>query len=153
MKLITQYFKSDCVIACLSMLTGHTYKNLLATFPGATATGVTLSEAHAFLLTHFGQASYATTADYQDLIFGKREGRFALNQKNLWHQIQTRPAILSIPTGSGEGAHCVLWTGTCCYDPWPGRGFIEKPEVVYEAVWIDALPLLIERNETDVEEV
>lgn len=147
MKLITQLFKTDCVIACLSMLTGHTYKHTLATFPQAISQGVTISEAHAFLLTQYGPASYASTAEYQNLIFGERPGRVALNQQQLWQQIQTRLAILSIPTESGEGAHCVLWTGTCCYDPWPGRGFIERPEVVYEAVWIDRLPLLIERNE------
>lgn len=147
MKLITQFFKTDCVIACLSMLSGYSYTHLLATFPGAIATGVTISEAHAFLLTQYGPASYASTGDYQDLIFGERAGRVALNQDQIWQQIQTRPAILSIPTESGEGAHCVLWTGTCCFDPWPGRGFIERPQLVYEAVWIDRLPLLIERNE------
>ncbi|HCF2992508.1 TPA: hypothetical protein ACPWGP_003388 [Pseudomonas aeruginosa] len=147
MKLITQFFKTDCVIACLSMLTGFTYKNLLATFPQAISQGVTISEAHAFLLMNFGPASYASTDSYQDLIFGERAGRVALNQDQLWQQIQTRPAILSIPTESGEGAHCVLWTGACCFDPWPGRGFIPRPELVYEAVWIDQLPLLIERNE------
>ncbi|MFG0756172.1 hypothetical protein ACF8O8_25720 [Pseudomonas sp. TYF_14] len=151
MKLITQFFKTDCVIACLSMLTGHTYKHLLATFPGAIATGVTISEAHAFMLTNFGPACYASTANYQDLLFGKRAGRVALNQHQLWQQIQTRPAILSVPTESGEGAHCVLWTGTCCFDPWPGRGFIQKPELVYEAVWIDRLPLVVE-FETDDED-
>ncbi len=144
MKLITQLFKTDCVIACLAMLSGHTYKKLLATFPGAIATGVTISEAHAFLLTNFGPASYASTAEYQNLIFGERAGRIALNQTQLWQQITTRPAILSIPSESGEGAHCVLWTGTCCFDPWPGRGFIQKPELVYEAVWIDRLPLQVE---------
>ena len=57
MKLITQYFKTDCVIACLSMLSDYPYKHLLATFPGAIATGVTISEAHAFLLTNYGPAS------------------------------------------------------------------------------------------------
>lgn len=151
MKLITQFFKTDCVIACLSMLTGHTYKHLLATFPGAIATGVTISEAHAFLLTNYGPASYASTGDYQNFVFGKRAGRVALNQHELWQQIQTRPAILSIPTESGEGAHCVLWTGTCCFDPWPCRGFIPRPELVYEAVWIDRLPLQVE-FETDAED-
>lgn len=147
MKLITQFFKTDCVIACLSMLSGYSYKHLLATFPNAIALGVTISEAHAFLLTNFGPASYAATADYHNLVFGERQGRVALNQNDIWQQIQTRPAILSIPTESGEGAHCVLWTGTCCFDPWPGRGFIERPAVVYEAIWIDRLPLLTERNE------
>lgn len=147
MKLITQLFKTDCVVACLSMLSGYSYTHLLATFPGAIATGVTISEAHAFLLTHFGPASYAATADYHDLIFGERPGRIALNQNDLWQQITTRPAILSIPTESGEGAHCVLWTGTCCVDPWPGRGFIPRPELVYEAVWIDRLPLEVEQAE------
>lgn len=147
MKLITQLFKTDCVIACLSMLTGHTYKKLLATFPQAISQGVTISEAHAFLLTQYGPASYAGTAEYQNLIFGERPGRVALNQHQLWQQIQTRPAILSIPTDSGEGAHCVLWTGTCCFDPWPGRGFIPRPELVYEAVWIDRLPFVVEQAE------
>ncbi|AXQ47700.1 hypothetical protein DZC31_10170 [Stenotrophomonas rhizophila] len=151
MKLITQFFKTDCVIACLCMLTGHTYKHLLATFPNAIAFGVTISEAHAFLLTNFGPASYASTAEYQDLVFGERAGRVALNQHELWQQIQTRPAVLSIPTESGQGAHCMIWTGTCCYDPWPGRGFVSKPEIVYEAVWIDPLPLKVE-FETDTED-
>lgn len=151
MKLITQFFKTDCVIACLSMLSSFPYKHLLATFPGAIATGVTISEAHAFLLTNFGPASYASTGDYQNFVFGERAGRIALNQNDIWQQIQTRPAILSIPTESGEGAHCVLWTGTSCFDPWPGRGFIECPELVYEAVWIDRLPLQIE-FETDAED-
>lgn len=151
MKLITQFFKTDCVIACLSMLTGFTYKNLLATFPGAIATGVAMPEAHAYLLREYGPAVYAASAAYHDLMFGPRQGRVALNQQQLWQQIQTRPAILSIPTESGEGAHCVLWTGTCCFDPWPGRGFIERPEVVYETVWIDRMPLQVE-FETDVED-
>ena len=35
MKLITQFFKTDCVIACLSMLSGYPYKHLLATFSNA----------------------------------------------------------------------------------------------------------------------
>lgn len=147
MKLITQFFKTDCVIACLSMLSGYPYKHLLATFPHAIAGGVTISEAHAFLLTNYGPASYAATAEYHDLVFGERTGRVALNQQQLWQQITTRPAILSIPTESGHGAHCVLWTGTCCFDPWPGRGFIEQPEVVYEAVWVDRLPLVVEHPE------
>lgn len=151
MKLITQYFKTDCVIACLSMLSSYLYKHLLVTFPQAISQGVTISEAHAFLLTNYGPASYACTADYHNLVFGERPDRVALNQQQLWQQIQTRPAILSVPTESGEGAHCVLWTGTCCFDPWPGRGFIQKPELVYEAVWIDRLPLVVE-FETDDED-
>jgi hypothetical protein len=54
------------------MLTGLPYKLLPATFPGATAIGVKISEAHAFLLTHFCPASYASTAEYQKEL--KRRG-------------------------------------------------------------------------------
>ena len=108
---------------------------------------MTLGSSQECWLTNFGPAS---TANYQDLLFGERAGRVALKQHQLWQQIQTRPAILSIPTESGDGAHSVLWTGTCCFDPWPSRGFIQKPELVYEAVWIDRLPL--HEFETDAED-
>jgi hypothetical protein len=47
------------------MLTRRPSKLLPATFPRTTATGLKISETHAFLLIDFCPASYASTAKYQ----------------------------------------------------------------------------------------
>lgn len=133
----------DCVVTCLAMISGQPHSTPLAKFPKALAEGVTILEAHAYLLSeHTRSATYASTKSWQDNVFGERD-RFGLDSDQLWDLIGTRPALVTIPMHR-DYTHCVLWTGTKTFDPWPGKGFVSKPVEIYEAIWIDALPLELE---------